>query len=198
MNTKTSNTKQHILEVGYHLVSKKGFTGMGLSELLKAAGIPKGSFYHYFQSKEQFGETLLRRYFDHYLARVELLFKSAEGSHYQNLMKFWHYWVENNRYLCDSGQCLVVKLASEVSDLSESMRQVLITGTHQAVNLIAECIEQGKQAGNIQVNDSQAMAEHLYEYWLGSCLMNKIHQDDKSLESALTRTKHLLQGNSTL
>ncbi len=171
---------------------------MGLSELLKAAGIPKGSFYHYFQSKEQFGETLLRRYFDQYLARVELLFQSSEGNHYQNLMRFWQYWVENNRYLCDSGQCLVVKLASEVSDLSESMRQVLTTGTRQAVHLIAVCIEQGKQAGDIQVNDSQAMAEHLYEYWLGACLMNKIHQDDQSLERALVRTERLLQGTRPL
>ncbi|SJL84316.1 HTH-type transcriptional repressor NemR [Vibrio palustris] len=195
---KSLDTKQHILDVGYQIVAKKGFTGMGLSELLKAAGIPKGSFYHYFQSKEQFGETLLQRYFDDYLARVESLFKSSDGNYYQNLMRFWQYWVENNRYLCESGQCLVVKLASEVSDLSEAMRQVMVNGTHQAIQLIAACIEKGKQAGDIQVNDSQALAEYLYEYWLGSCLMNKIRQDDVSLQRALARTEQLLKGNSTI
>lgn len=46
MNAKTKDTRQHILEVGYQLVINKGFTAVGLSELLRAADVPKGSFYH--------------------------------------------------------------------------------------------------------------------------------------------------------
>jgi len=59
MNTKTNDTRQHILDVGYQLVVNQGFTAVGLSQLLKEAGVPKGSFYHYFKSKEQFGQALI-------------------------------------------------------------------------------------------------------------------------------------------
>ena len=70
MNAKTNDTRQHILDVGYQLVVTKGFTSVGLSELLKAADVPKGSFYHYFKSKEQFGEALIEDYFSRYLKMI--------------------------------------------------------------------------------------------------------------------------------
>ena len=72
MNRKTADTRQHILDVGYQLVVTKGFASMGLSELLKNAAVPKGSFYHYFKSKEQFGEALIQDYFHHYMKRLEV------------------------------------------------------------------------------------------------------------------------------
>lgn len=43
---------QHLLETGYTLVARAGFSGIGLQEILSAADVPKGSFYHYFPSKE--------------------------------------------------------------------------------------------------------------------------------------------------
>ena len=59
MNIRHDNTRQHILETGLGIFAGKGFASVGLNELLKAAGVPKGSFYHYFESKEQYGQALL-------------------------------------------------------------------------------------------------------------------------------------------
>lgn len=61
MTTERIDTCQHILDCGHRLVARKGFIGVGLAELLTTAGVPKGSFYHYFASKEGFGEALCRR-----------------------------------------------------------------------------------------------------------------------------------------
>ena len=47
------DVKLHILRTGQQLIACKGFAGVGLTEMLKAAEIPKGSFYYYFESKEQ-------------------------------------------------------------------------------------------------------------------------------------------------
>ena len=68
MNTRHDNTRQHILETGQRIIVGKGFASVGLNEILTAAGVPKGSFYHYFASKEQYGQALLQDYFDRYLA----------------------------------------------------------------------------------------------------------------------------------
>ena len=51
MKTDLNETRQHILDTGYQLIAAKGFTGVGLAEILKTAKTPKGSFYYYFKSK---------------------------------------------------------------------------------------------------------------------------------------------------
>ena len=40
-------------------MGRKGYSGVGLTEILTAAGVPKGSFYHYFASKDAFGEAMV-------------------------------------------------------------------------------------------------------------------------------------------
>lgn len=194
MNLKTHDTRQHILDIGYQLVANKGFTAVGLAELLSTADVPKGSFYHYFKSKEQFGEALIQVYFEQYLTRLDALFHSAEGSRYQKLMHYWQIWAEQNSCHQHDGKCLVVKLAGEVSDLSEPMRLALDQGTSRIIGRVAEVIEAGRNRGEINVADSQHTASLLYNLWIGASLLNKIRQDDTSLAQALSMTEQILQG----
>ena len=56
-----SDTREHLLATGQELSLRLGFNGMGLTELLKKAEVPKGSFYHHFRSKEAFGDSALLR-----------------------------------------------------------------------------------------------------------------------------------------
>ncbi|KOO11888.1 TetR family transcriptional regulator, partial [Vibrio xuii] len=100
MNAKTNDTRQHILEVGYELIVTKGFTSVGLSELLKTANVPKGSFYHYFKSKEHFGESLIQDYFTHYLVNIAELFHNPPKTGYQSLMDYFERWLD-----VDNGSC---------------------------------------------------------------------------------------------
>lgn len=71
MKTSYDDTRQHLLDTGYRIMAVKGFSGVGLNEILQSAGVPKGSFYHYFKSKEQFGQALLEDYFRVYLADMD-------------------------------------------------------------------------------------------------------------------------------
>jgi TetR/AcrR family transcriptional repressor of nem operon len=64
MKASHADTRQHILDTGNRIIAAKGFSAVGLNEILQAAEVPKGSFYHYFKSKEQFGEALLEAFFD--------------------------------------------------------------------------------------------------------------------------------------
>ncbi|PNH79082.1 TetR/AcrR family transcriptional regulator [Vibrio diazotrophicus] len=194
MNEKSHDTKQHILDIGYELIASKGFTGVGLSELLKNAEVPKGSFYHYFKSKEQFGEALLQDYFNHYQQKLENLFANSDMSEYEKLMQYWRYWMEQNSSACQTGKCLVVKLAGEVSDLSEPMRLALHKGTDRVISTVAEYIEKGIQSGEINVKDSRQTSELLYNLWIGASLINKIRLDDASLVQALKVTEQVLKG----
>ncbi|MDX1301272.1 TetR/AcrR family transcriptional regulator [Photobacterium sp.] len=195
MNTQTKATRQHILDTGYDLIVAKGFSNVGLSQLLQHAEVPKGSFYHYFKSKEQFGEALINDYFANYSGRLNTLFSSEAGSAYDRLISYWQHWLDDQQGTCGAQKCLVVKLSAEVSDLSDSMRLALLKGATQIISSVSQCIEEGNSDGSIKVKNSQETAQLLYSLWLGASLMSKLSQDQTGLEQAMKTTKQILVGD---
>ena len=193
MKTKTNDTRQHILDIGYQLVVTKGFTNVGLSEILKTAAVPKGSFYHYFKSKEQFGEPLIQHYFVQYLEHVNAILVKGTGTGFDRLTDYFSRWLIIDNGTCNANKCVVVKLSAEVSDLSEPMREALKNGAYSIVTLIALCIDDGIKDGSITVKDSQLAAQTLYQLWLGASLFYKISQDLNVLQQALVTTKAQLR-----
>ncbi|WP_330943137.1 TetR/AcrR family transcriptional regulator [Vibrio diabolicus] len=197
MNAKTNDTRQHILDVGYELIVNRGFTSVGLSELLKKAAVPKGSFYHYFKSKEQFGEAMIQDYFTKYFERLNARFTNTDLSGYQRLMSYFEEMVKVEDEVCNANKCLLVKLSAEVSDLSESMRLALRQGADKTIQAMADCIDVGIQDGSIPNGDSALLARQIYYLWNGASLLNKLYQDQAALTQSLTYTQHLLQNTRT-
>ena len=58
----TKSTREHLIDVGVGLMHRNGYNATGLTEILNAADVPKGSFYHHFSSKEDFAAAVLERY----------------------------------------------------------------------------------------------------------------------------------------
>ncbi|ENQ8055130.1 TetR/AcrR family transcriptional regulator [Vibrio parahaemolyticus] len=197
MNAKTNDTRQHILDVGYELIVTRGFTSVGLSELLKTAEVPKGSFYHYFKSKEQFGEAMIQDYFNKYFEQLTTRFTNTELNGYQRLMSYFEEMVKVEDDVCNANKCLLVKLSAEVSDLSEPMRIALRRGADKTIQAMAECIDVGIQDGSIPNGDSALLARQIYYLWNGASLLNKLYQDQEALTQSLTYTQHLLQNTRT-
>ena len=192
MKKRHSETRQHILDVARALMTRKGYTSVGLAELVAAAEVPKGSFYHYFKSKDEFGQALLDQYFSDYLNAVDTLLVGTNPAA-ERLLGYFHYWAQTQCSDSPTDKCLVVKLGAEVCDLSEGMRLVLDRGT-QAINARLErCIEQGHVDGSITSAISNAtLAQSLYQVWLGASLMMKIGKRPDAFEDAMSLAKRLL------
>ncbi len=204
MNTTpvTGDVRQRILHTSQLIIAGRGFTAVGLNEILKAAEVPKGSFYHYFGSKEVFGEALLEDYFTDYLTQLEARL-NQEGSHAERLMSYWANWRDTQHHGDPRGKCLAVKLAAEVSDLSERMRQVLQRGTERVIARLALTIEAGVEDGslpglNANQGNAAELATTLYQLWLGASLRGKITRDQVPLDAALKATYALLNLSSNL
>ncbi|VWB87885.1 TetR/AcrR family transcriptional regulator [Burkholderia lata] len=188
-----AEVRQHILNIAKPIMLHKGFSAVGLNEILAAAGIPKGSFYHYFGSKEAFGEALLESYFEGYLEHLDNLLKHQAGTGAERLMTYWSNWLHTQCADDPEGKCLAVKLGAEVSDLSEAMRTVLRHGTGQIIERLAGGIEAGLADGSLGgVADPSHTAAILYELWLGATLLEKIHRNRKPLERAMVETRRML------
>ena len=194
MNAATAapDVRQHILDVAYPLLLRKGFTAVGLAEVLAAAAVPKGSFYHYFGSKEAFGEAMIDAYFADYLARTDALLASR-GSSADRLMSYFRDWLDSQTGDEAQSRCLAVKLGAEVCDLSESMRAALKRGTRGVIDRLARCIETGRGDGSLSAPpDAHAAALTLYQTWLGASLLAKITRDRSPLDTAMAGTRQLL------
>lgn len=196
MKKDTKETRQHILDTGYKLIVSKGFSSVGLTEILQSAGVPKGSFYYYFKSKEQFGEEIISNYFREYVVALENIFQLRGSSAYNRLMEYWQRWIETQSDSCVDQKCLVVKLSAEVADLSEPMRIALLNGSSQVVQRIAQCIEAGIDDGSIVMSNAAVTAEFLYNMWLGATLMSKLQRNDDGLKQAMRITTSILTNNT--
>ena len=194
MNTAYSDTRQHLLSVGHQLMASRGFSAVGLNEILQTAGVPKGSFYHYFKSKELYGQAVLDDYFVRYLASVEQRFApSGLIPAAEQLMGYWRDWQTGYSSACSAQTCLVVKLSAEVADLSEAMRLTLRDGTDQIVARLAQVIEAGQTDGSLSHLHARAicassLAAMLYQVWLGASLLAKIHRTGQPMQHAMRTT----------
>ena len=188
MKTEYQDTRHQLLVTGRAMMQARGFTAVGLSELLAAARVPKGSFYHYFKSKEQFGVELLHDYFDDYLAQLESQLAHAAGDGRSRLLGYFAQWLSDasgGGGQCDNSDgrcevsCLVVKLSAEVADLSEPMRTALAAGSGRIIAALATAIDAG----------ARQQAESLYGLWLGASLLTKLRREPSALEGAMRLTE---------
>lgn len=192
MKKPAHETRQHILDVTRALMTRKGYTAVGLAEVVAAAEVPKGSFYYYFKSKEEFGLALLDEYFSAYLATVDRLL-GAGGSGAERLMAYFAYWKDTQGSDFPDDKCLVVKLGPEMCDLSDDMRSVLRTGTDAIIQRITRCTEHGQADGSIPTTvPATELGEALYQLWLGASLLAKLNDSTAAFDTALAASHRLL------
>ena len=171
----------------------KGFSAVGLNEILVEAGVPKGSFYHYFGSKDAFGEAMLVAYFEDYLADLDETLRLPGLTMAQRLMAYLQNWQETQSFFDCQGKCLAVKLGAEVADLSEAMRAALRQGTSGITQRLKQAIETGIAEGSLSIDGEPAgVAQSLYQLWLGASVMVKIVRNTGPFESAMTTTRQIL------
>jgi len=187
------DTRQALLDSAKVTMSRKGFAAVGLNEVLSQAGVPKGSFYHYFSSKDAFGEAMMQSYFVEYRAGMDRIFNEPGMTAAERILRYFEDWRENQSAEDCQGKCLAVKLGAEVADLSESMRCELQKGVESIIDRLERIIGDGLRDGSIRVDaGSRASAETLYELWLGASVIAKINRSPRPLDSATRATRQML------
>ncbi len=195
MNSPTtpSTVRDTILASGQRIMGAKGFSAVGLNEVLAAAGVPKGSFYHYFASKEAFGEALLEDYFSAYLADMDRIFRQPGQTKAEQLAAYFRAWQDSQSFEDCQGKCLAVKLGAEVADLSEPMRAALQRGTTGITDRLARAIAAGLADGSVATREApEAVARSVYQLWLGTSIMVKIARTTGPFDDAVALTARLL------
>jgi len=175
-------TKQNLLEVGLSLFEQKGFNATGIQEIATLADIPKGSFYNYFSSKEDFGVAVIRYYTDINTKRwTDSLDAATEKEDsYQALSTAFLAITEKYRCAEIKKGCLLGNLAAEISEASEDCRMALQQSVREYKTILAVHLRIGQQAGKVRSDlPAQGLADLVWDCWQGSLLRMKI---EKSVE----------------
>ncbi|MBM9503093.1 TetR/AcrR family transcriptional regulator [Actinacidiphila acididurans] len=193
MPVSRAETRQSLLDVARRIIVAKGYAAVGINEVLAEAGVPKGSFYHYFDSKDAFGEAMMKSYFDDYFTTMDGIIASTELNSAERLMRYWQYFYDTQAADNCQGGCLVVKLGAEIADLSAAMRVTTKAGTAAIADRLERMITDGVADGSVSVDDTpRVTAEALYDLWLGASIMAKVQASPAPLDRAMTLTRRIL------
>jgi TetR/AcrR family transcriptional repressor of nem operon len=190
MTAQTTDTKTKILAVGRRLTAQHGYSRVGLNELLKAADVPKGSFYHYFSSKDAYGCALLEDFVAKYHdSLIETLNDPSRNAH-DRFLAYFQRWKVKQTTPDFQDRCLVVKLSAEVTDLSVSMSAILKRGVDDIVKSLTKTLDEGISEGSIAPRkDTAALAQSIYHQWLGASLVAGLSGNDEALKAAMKTTE---------
>ncbi len=177
------DTRLRILEVGGRLVHEKGFNNTGLSEILCAADVPKGSFYYYFKSKEDFGAALI----DFYIQQDDLAPTRFLGDvSLAPLERILRFLQETRRLGALSGYslgCPLGKLVQEMSEVSECMRHKLEIVFQHIVDRVASVLHEAMQKGEVSDRlDVRLLAGTIVSAWQGALMRMKLERSPRPLD----------------
>ena len=128
------DTRERIIETGAGIIHRKGFNHTGIQEILKAAAVPKGSFYNYFKSKEDFGLQIIDYFSAHFTRVAKKTLEDTSVSPLNRLYGLLTAFMEHFESQNFAGGCPIGNLAQEMGDLSPAFRQKL----KESIDMMAE------------------------------------------------------------
>jgi len=193
----TKHCKDDIICAGEAILLEKSYFAVGISEVLAAVGVPKGSFYHFFRSKEDFGTAVI----EHFSAQQEEYLKgillSGEGAPSERILNFFQQSLDAHEKNKARMICVVAKLACEVSNLSPAMAEALSRGIKGWLSVFTACIREGRQSGDITIAmEPEKAAEWIYDTWNGALARMQVSGNTAPLSAAIERFRWLLKKGS--
>lgn len=180
-----TTSKQRLLEQGVALLLRHGYSDLGVAALLDATKLPKGSFYHHFSSKEDFGLQVVDLYMKEVHAGLALCLTDDERPPLQRIRRFFEISAEKYRTQGNLG-CLLGGLGQELSGISEIFRRRVEECFRLIEGEIARCLSLAIARGDLPTNaDPRAMAELLVNCWEGAALRSRLRRDPTPLMEML-------------
>ncbi|RRJ84890.1 TetR family transcriptional regulator [Aestuariirhabdus litorea] len=195
------DTRALLIRSGVEVLTAQGFSSAGLDLILKRVGIPKGSFYYFFPSKEAFGQEVLQSYHRFFVHKLD---KHLLNQELTPLARIREFCTDANqgmqRHDWQRG-CLVGNLGQEVELLPESFRPKLLEIFGIWQQKIENCLILSVQQGEIPKDTNcSAMAEFFWIGWEGAVMRARLQQSPQPLTHFLQQFLHCLNqpmGNRT-
>lgn len=196
MRTRQENpaTREKLLETAQHLMLAKGYTATSVEEICEAANLTKGSFFHYFASKEDLGKAVLERYVLSMFQIVQNAPFSKKSDPLQRLYGYIDFMIEVSKDPARRSGCLLGNFAQVLSDTHPEIRTQCETYFRKWAEMLKRELDQAKTVHAVkQKIDSQGLADHFIALFEGSLMLSKTRQDQKVIAKNLEHFKRYLK-----
>ena len=177
-------TRENLIEVGLQLIRSSGYTATGINQVLEAADVPKGSFYHHFGTKDEFVMEVIRRYAAGEQERLEKLLNGPELSPLKKLRRYFKDLIATyGRRGGPIAGCLLGNLSLEISGQNAEIRNLLRQAFDGWQSAIAKTIREAMEKHELpKTTKADDMAALLVNGWEGAQVRAKAEQSDMPLE----------------
>ncbi|MBI5256502.1 MAG: TetR/AcrR family transcriptional regulator [Burkholderiales bacterium] len=177
---------ERLLSAGLALFLRQGYNATGIQQLTDQAGVPKGSFYNHFASKEAFAAAIVERYAQNMQRSWERMMASAPP---QPMAAIRHVFAQmlayHERAACPAG-CLIGNFAAEITLSSEACRQGLLAAQLGWRQRLAGLVAGAQASGDIRRDiDATALAALAWAAWEGALLRMKVEHSVQPLRDSV-------------
>lgn len=180
------NTRDKLIATSIQTMAVKGFNNTGIAEILALVNVPKGSFYHYFKSKDDLGFAIIEDYGLGLRQSLTSHLETASGSALTRLHSYFTTilgYFEGNFDLCN---CLLGNLGQELSMQNSAMRDAIFVHYRAVENIMADCLRQAKAEGELAASlDEQVLAKMFFASWEGCLVRAKLEQSAQPLRDLI-------------
>jgi len=178
-----TDARELLLRAGLEVLTEKGFSATGIEEILSRVSVPKGSFYHYFDSKEAFGLELIARYGEFFAAKLERHLTNRSLTPLGRLHAFIDDAKSSLACFGYRRGCLIGNLGQEMGALPESFRARLQQTFEDWQRRFAHCLVEAQQVGELASEvDTHQLAEFFWIGWEGAVLRAKLERSAVPLD----------------
>jgi TetR/AcrR family transcriptional repressor of nem operon len=180
------STRNNLLQVGLRRIRSIGYASTGVKEILDEADVPKGSFYHYFSSKEAFAKEVLELYVRGENERAAKILRDGKATPLKRLRRYFEELIAIYGPPAEMSGCLIGNLTLEMADQSDSIRSVLHLSFANWQTAIANVLQEAIGRGDLaQSSKPQDLAAFLLNSYQGALLRSKADRSRKPLENFL-------------
>jgi TetR/AcrR family transcriptional regulator, transcriptional repressor for nem operon len=176
------SVKEEIVQAALKVLHQRGFNATGVQDITDAAGVPKGSFYNHFESKEALGLEALERYWQGALVSLEML-KDEDVPPVARLKAYFRKLNELARKFKYRPGCMIGNFSVEMSDQSPMIRERLAIILAKWSRAIEQCVKAAQIDGSVRRDlEPKAIAAFLLNSWEGAVMRAKVDRSDVPLD----------------
>jgi TetR/AcrR family transcriptional repressor of nem operon len=183
---KKGGTREKILRAAFKAFHKVGYNGTSIQDIIEAAGVPKGSSYNYFKSKEQLAVEVLSLYA---ATMQEAIMGPAESSPVSLLRIYFERSINQHEKWGFKTGCMVGNFAAEISNSEEELRAFVIQDFDFWNASIAAILAQAQEKGEIPTtHNPKELASYILNSYHGAMLRGKLTGDRTPYDQFLNFT----------
>lgn len=171
------NKRSHIIEVGQEVIWSKGYDRCSVKDITTAAGLPKGSFYHYFESKEKFALEAMNEYITSFSERL-----ADSHPDLSTLEKMIDDRIDSIVKINYARECYMSVMTHAYSDQEEGFRKEILAAidtSNQAMYALLKSLQ--KQRLIAEELDVEELMEFVDFAWRGARMKARLSVSDKPL-----------------